>query len=453
MRFGLRQNFSQVVVGSLAVFVMMTAGCKQRDEESGLRDATGQGAGGAAAAPGPKCSPQEQVDAIPVAGVGYIGTACGGSVCGGPNNQLSFRKIDRMSREACATVARSIPFSGYGAITVTVPSGNKIALKSNDSQNYSYLTDKVPCDDAMQLLGLKDGWRRGENCSVQLDTEDQYWFGVTVRPDSMQSVAGFDPAVDGANKAFLGQFSAPSAANAPLLLFQQINAKIDPAVKDEMVRLHKAFQMSGSSPNTSAHKERNSCLRNARANGWIDIQAHYYCILPYEPHRKCYSTGLVTKTEALKKARETGAVQITDLQYAAKVREFMEESLTACRSKPGFKDFSDDQINIFKYVMFTISGVMDFNVEAENALINDFYAEIKAIDSQTPSRPTRITDTVPWKPEQKRYADIRATQAPRVKLGLAKKGCMTTGGTWDDATRACACPSGTTFNPQKLSCQ
>ena len=103
--------------------------------------------------------------------------------------------------------------------------------------------------------------------------------------------------------------------------------------------------------------------------------------------------------------------------------------------------------------MFTIGGVMDFNIEAENELVNSFYADIKATDSMTPDRPSRIVDPLKWISTQKRYADARAVQAPRVKLGLAKRGCMTTGGTWDDTTRACTCAAGTTFSPQLLRCQ
>lgn len=446
MAYGSGQRFSGFLIGSAATLMLFGVGCKQRPEtaESGLRDATTPGV---PSTPGPKCSPGEQVDALPIAGVGYVGTAFGGG------NKLSFRKIDRMSRDACATVSRSIPYAGFSDIELTLPNGTKLKLAANPGQNYSFVTETSKCDDAMQLLGMTTGFVSGENCSVQLDTEDQYWFGVTVRPKSMASVLGYDATVDGANRAFLAKFSAPSSVAAPLLPLQQINAKIDPAVKVEMVRLHNDFQMNGTSPNAERHKERNSCLRNARATSWIDLQAHYYCIMPYEPHRKCYSTELVTKTEALKKARETGAVTITDIQYALKVREFMGESIDACRSKSGFKDFSDSQIDTFKYVMFTIGGVMDFNVDAENSMINDFYSDISGSDSLTPSRPSRITDPVPWKAEQKRYADARATQAPRVKLGLAKRGCITTGGTWDDATRACACPTGTTFSPQKLSCE
>jgi len=447
---------NQLIVGTAAMVFLSIAGCKQRGDESSVFDTTDAGTTpvAAPAVPGPKCSPQEQIDAVTVGGVGYVGTACAGSICGGPNNFLSFRKIDRMSREACATVSRSLPLKISGQLEITVPSGAKIKLDPNNKQNYSYLTAKVPCSNAMQLLGITTGFNSGEDCSIQLDTEDQYWFGVTVRPESMSSNPGFDAAVDNANKTFLATYSAPSTVASPLLPFQQINTKIDPAVKDEMLRMHKKFQMTSSgTPDTNAHKERNSCLRNARANGWLDIQAHYYCILPYDPHRKCYSTELVTKTETLKKARESGQVQITDIQYAMKVREFMDESLGSCRAKNGFRDFTDDQIAIFKYVMFTIGGVMDFNIDAENDLLNSFYEELKTFDNQTPDRPTRITDPITWTPIQKRYADARAVQAPRVKLGLAKRGCMTTGGTWDDATRACACPDGQVFNPQLLRCE
>lgn len=446
MVFGSGTRVSSLIFSSAAMLVLLSTGCKQRTDsaDSGLRDATTPAA--APTAPGPKCSPGEQVDALQIAGVGYVGTAFGG------NNQLAFRKIDRSSRDACATVARSIPYSGFSDIEITVPSGTKIKLQANPGQNYSYFTQQANCDEAMQILGMTTGFTAGENCSVQLDTEDQYWFGVTVRPASMSANLGYDATVDGGNAAFLAQYSAPSSVAAPLLPMQQINAKVDPAVKTEMLRLHDQFQMNSSDP-AESHKERNSCLRNARANSWIDLQAHYYCIMPYEPHRKCYSTDLVTKTEALKKARETGAVQITDIQYALKVREFMGEALDSCRTKNGFKDFSDSQIGIFKYVMFTIGGVMDFNVDGENALLKEFYSEIKRTDNQTPDRPSRITDPIPWRAEQKRYADARATQAPRVKLGLAKRGCATSGGTWDDATRACACPAGKAFSPQKLSCE
>ena len=189
---------NRLIVGTATMLLLSVAGCKQRSEESGVLDATGGAATPAAApaAPGPKCSTAEQIDAVTVAGVGYVGTACGGSTCGGPNNFLSFRKIDRMSREACSTVARSLPLKSFGPFEITIPSGVKIPLTSNDKQNYSYVADKVPCSDAMQLFGMTTGFTSGEDCSIQLDTEDQYWFGITVRPASMSTNPGYDAAVD-----------------------------------------------------------------------------------------------------------------------------------------------------------------------------------------------------------------------------------------------------------------
>src|SRR3990167_3594381 len=129
---------NRLIIGFVAMLMLAASGCKSRTEssDSALRDATAGATPTPAptpAAPGPKCSPQEQIDAVTVAGVGYVGTACGGSVCGGPSDKLSFRKMDRMPGEACPTVASSLPLKTFGPFEITLPSGVKIPLATNDT--------------------------------------------------------------------------------------------------------------------------------------------------------------------------------------------------------------------------------------------------------------------------------------------------------------------------------
>ena len=117
---------------------------------------------------------------------------------------------------------------------------------------------------------------------------------------------------------------------------------------------------------------RNDCLKNARAGGWLDIQAHYYCLLPYGSLRTCYSQKLVDTRKP-------------DVAYGACIENGSAEG----------KWVHTTQGHVFKYIMFTQQGAADFNLESENEPINDFYKSLGV------ERPRRALDTFPkWLPDQ-----------------------------------------------------
>jgi hypothetical protein len=163
-----------------------------------------------------------------------------------------------------------------------------------------------------------------------------------------------------------------------------VNVTMDhDAVLAAMLQLHDHFN--------AAVGDRNVCLKNAKAGGWTDIQAHYYCLLPLNNVRRCFSGTVI----ALSAAPATAATAVP-------------AAYDTC-----FKNSTDpdgiwvhaNQQGVFKYVMFTQQGTADFDIASQNATIGDYYAKIG-----TP-RPRRVTDTYPaWLPEQPRYDAIEAAQ-------------------------------------------
>jgi hypothetical protein len=147
--------------------------------------------------------------------------------------------------------------------------------------------------------------------------------------------------------------------------------------------------------------ERNDCLKNPRAVQWLDIQAHYYCMLPKDSVRTCYSEELV-------KSRAAGS------------KTPAQDAYTTCFSKaqPGTdaKWVDDNQKATFQTIMFTQQAYkdpagkvvgMDFNIESENRAIDNFYTAVKA------PRPDRLVDSYPRQADQPRYAAIRDIQGKR----------------------------------------
>ena len=65
------------------------------------------------------------------------------------------------------------------------------------------------------------------------------------------------------------------------------------------------------------------------------------------------------------------------------------------------------RIAVFRYVMFTISGKRDFNLEQQNEVVGDFYEAVGI------ARPRRAVDPYPeWSAKQPRYEQLRCVQDP-----------------------------------------
>ncbi len=178
---------------------------------------------------------------------------------------------------------------------------------------------------------------------------------------------------------------------------KQVNVTIDPAVADAM----KAAQAQFNAP---ADQE-NDCLKNARASSWLDIQAHYYCQLPYDAVRMCYSTKLVEgASSADPRVNAMAAVNAYNTCFSPPA------SGAPDQRTPQAKWIHENQEAVFKYIMFTKQGMFDFELGSENAAINKFYKDTNA------TRPRRITDTFPaWLANQPRYDAIRTQQVDAQK--------------------------------------
>jgi hypothetical protein len=148
--------------------------------------------------------------------------------------------------------------------------------------------------------------------------------------------------------------------------------------------------------------QRNDCLKNPRAVQWLDIQAHYYCMLPKDSVRTCYSQELV-------KSRAAGSKTPAQDAYTT--------CFSMAQAGTDAKWVDDNQKAMFQYIMFTQQASkdpatgkvvgMDFNIESENRAIDNFYTSVKA------PRPDRLVDAYPRQGDQPRYAAIRDIQGKR----------------------------------------
>ncbi len=422
------KNSKKVLIVS-TVGLIALAGCKTRTTGSSAKDAQGQGQGQTSNPPVAvdPCSDANQiVDFIPVDGVGYIATAYASS-------GLQFRKMtktgDVCPSNTAGTKDRVVPFSQTNGITIKINNG-VVNIPQNNDVDYGYRTSNpVNCADAGAIIGVPaSAFASGEQCTVRLDVEDQSWYGITVH--SVSAKSNYDTQAD-ANVAFLKSAMTPvgstNSINNPLVPMKQVNAEPDPAVLPVMEMFYKKYQNSG-----PPHTARNTCLRNARAAGWLDLQAHFYCMLPYGGERTCYSGTLIRETDSVKNAK-------TALEKIQILMKAFDTSFKTCFAPGAPYDFmktfgQQDGVvvsNAFKYVMFVKQGVMDFNIEAENNLINTFYSKINE------PRATRLLDPETWTADQMRYGNARASQVKLIKLGMAKKQCADSGKTWDDSTNTC----------------
>jgi hypothetical protein len=254
----------------------------------------------------------------------------------------------------------------------------KTKWKCRDAEKFA--TDTVTFTDRNQL------------CHVEINPTGGEGFSV--------AIIGL-----GANGAGITSYSSPGSAPAPVAVNggavqavssgppRTVNVTLDhDAVLDAMVAANTRFN--------AAIEERNDCLKNARAAGWLDIQAHYYCLLPYNSIRTCYSTKLVEQASSTDAGtRAKAAITAYDTCLAPPANG------AADSRNQDAKWLHDKQEAVFKYVMFTKQGVADFELVSENETISDFYTRIGE------SRPRRVNDVYPaWLMKQPRYDAIRKQQ-------------------------------------------
>jgi|GEM_PF-2977015 len=214
--------------------------------------------------------------------------------------------------------------------------------------------------------------------------------------------------LDAAGKGFAGFVggggAAPAAVNggAPQPISsgppRRVNVTLDDAAMvNAMVAATKEFRTD--------EGERQTCLKNARAGRWLDIQAHFYCILPLD-ERTCYSNKLVEAVTAFPDEKQ--AVERAKAIAAGYDACFNSASPTVTAAARAIHKSYEAP---FKYVMFTVQGKSDFNLESEQKAINAYYSALGI------ARPRRQVDTFPaWAPAQPRYEAIRQRQVEAQKL-------------------------------------
>lgn len=173
---------------------------------------------------------------------------------------------------------------------------------------------------------------------------------------------------------------------------------------------------------------RNTCLRNMRAAAWLDIQAFYHCQFPLSI-RDPFIRKLLDNAKAAKidpnyandvranaaTARCAGGP--TGTTTADKINPFCVtffQTWAVDTSVPFFST-KPEHIKQYAYIMFTVQGLRDFDLESESSVINKFYG----VDARNPAtyskRPRRLLDTFPsWLPNQPRYDRIRKVQAENI---------------------------------------
>ncbi len=298
------------------------------------------------------------------------------------------------------------------------------SLTANPHVTFSFITNVGnlwTCGAAEKFVGRTLALQPHEleesaSCYLELNTTGDQGFNISVV--GMKDGQGLTTWLNN-NKPALAAGSARKIEDGNLIP-GQVNVEIDQAgVLTAMQALAAEFnQNSGLSA-----AARNTCLKNQRAYGWTDIQAHYYCQLPLSPQRECYARTLIDTAGAAAR----GTLDLTTLKDTicavddlAKVNPFCVAYTTCLKDTPFFKD--DRRDAEFRYIMFTRQGLMDFSIESENEVINKFYGVADTSDAaELAKRPRRLLDPMPsWLPDQPRYNKIRQMQrAMQEKLGIA----------------------------------
>lgn len=334
-------------------------------------------------------------------------------------------------------------------------------VAENIAVNYGWSENTWPCNDGYELLDEIDRIVPGDTslCRIEFNTEDKQQYTVLVAPTKRDN---FAQRPDSKLREFLNKYKKPvltatmdakvptgAADNGnPLKPMVDLNVAVDKEfVLTAMVDLHNEFQVnSDKNKALEAKKQRNTCLKNARAHEWLDLQAHFYCILPYEPHRSCYSLSLIegTKDINLVTDPQKKVAQLLGAYWSSYAK-----CIAPAASAPGAKPLAPNTASVFKYIMFTKQGLMDFNIDSESETIEEFYTKVGEGGTL---RPSRVTDVSPWSENQARYNKIRLTQATLIKGSLSKSGCAKSGGTWDATAKSCNCGNGN-FNAETFECE
>jgi hypothetical protein len=292
----------------------------------------------------------------------------------GPTGAVTF------VRKATGSDPLDIENSAYGA-PLNKQSEQRAGWYSNtkwkcvDAERFAY--DKAVSPDASQECYVEINPTGGQGFSVAI-------IGLDASGNGLKSWSGSPgPAPAPAN----GGAPQPVSAGPP----RKVNVTMDhDSVLNAMLALHTQFN--------AAVQERNDCLKNARASGWLDVQAHYYCLLPYADLRTCYSTKLIE------------VASNPDPKVAATAPVAAYDACFTSATSGNAKWLNDNQQAVFKYIMFTKQALFDFELGSENSAINDYYAKIGE------PRPRRVIDTYPdWLPDQPRYEVIRKAQAEAQK--------------------------------------
>jgi len=257
--------------------------------------------------------------------------------------------------------------------------------KCQDAERFA--TDAVTYTDPNQLCHVEINPTGGDGFSITIIGLDASGRGISsYAPPSASPVPA---AVNGG--AVLPVASGPA---------QAVNVTMDhDAVLDAMLALRTKFNASKA--------ERNDCLKNARASNWLDIQAHYYCLLPYNDIRTCYSTKLIEQASSSDATTRARAALTAYATCFAPPTNGAQDVRTAAA-----KWLHENQGAVFKYVMFTKQGVVDYELTSESQTISDYYARIGE------PRPRRVNDTFPeWLPKQPRYVAIQKLQSDAQRQG------------------------------------
>jgi hypothetical protein len=344
----------------------------------------------------------------------------------GPGNSLVFKNADGSAHHGWGI---RNGFSG-GKQTLEVDTFS-VPLVGKFGVNYGFATDTPwTCYDAYRLVDERYTLDEPpapqtpppgtlsvtESCHVQMDTEDDYWYSITIyNLGSAKIKPGEYEPVRALKQMLLLKHPLVASSGTPFTFAPlkpgEVNVDLDASSQAELLRLMQELKARPEYDET----ERNTCLLNGRAAAWLDIEAHYYCLYPYEPIRKCYSTDLVNKTAGLDKITDKAAA------IAALMKAYHEsfDDCFAVTSDPtqayqrvgGKTLLSQAQANAFQYVMWTKAGLMDFNIEAQNRVVNEFYGPGKDKAWLKAHRPRRITDNFTgWVENQPVYDAIRQAQ-------------------------------------------
>ena len=285
---------------------------------------------------------------------------------------------------------------------VQVVSGNFLKIKGssgpdlnqNPNATFSWFTNTPwTCGQAEEFLKGKPSTAldKDQKCYMEINTTGNEAFAVSLVGLGADG-KGLTNWVNTNKPKDLKPGQLALVAKGPLMP-GTVNALVDvPAVLAGMQELQKKFPLS----NPQKVQERNTCLKNALATGWLDLQAHFYCIVDLNPHRTCYANKLV-------EARQKGAADPSNLTF----KNPFGYAYKICFEPTGV--IPKEVFPVFAYVMYTQTGVADFNIESANDVINQFYGVKQPSDWS--KRPRRTLDTYPtWLPDQPRYNKIREMQ-------------------------------------------